>query len=83
MLLSLRKLLSLAILFTSLSFAQVDRATLSGTITDPSDAQIAAATVAVESAATGLRRETTTSATGAYQLPALPPGTYTISISKA
>ena len=83
MLLSLRKLLSLAILFTSLSFAQVDRATLSGTITDPSDAQIAAATVAVESAATGLRRETITSATGAYQLPALPPGTYTISISKA
>jgi hypothetical protein len=82
MLQSVRKALTLALVLASLSFAQVDRATLSGTITDPSGAQIDNAKVAVESAATGLRRDTLTSATGAYQLPALPPGTYTISISK-
>lgn len=61
---------------------QVDRATLSGTISDPSGASIDNAKVAVESPATGFRRDTITSATGSYQLPGLPVGVYIVSVSK-
>lgn len=37
----------------------------------------------IESSLTGYRRETVTGATGGYQLPALPPGTYTVSMAKS
>lgn len=72
----------LAFCFAALIFAQVDRATLSGTVSDPSGAKIAGAAVSVESSSTGLRRETLTSSAGAYQLPGLPVGAYTVTISK-
>lgn len=63
-------------------FAQVDRAALTGTVTDASGAVIADAVISVEAAATGFRREVTTSQVGVYQLPGLPVGVYTISVSK-
>ncbi len=63
-------------------FAQVDRATLTGTVTDASGAAMSDVTVLVEAPATGFRRETTTSAAGVYNLPGLPVGLYKVSFSK-
>ena len=65
------------------ALAQVNRATLSGSVYDPSGGKIDSAKVFVESVATGFRREALTSALGAYQLTGLPVGAYTVSISKA
>ncbi len=64
------------------AWGQVDRATLSGVLTDPSGAQVSSATVTVESSATGFRRESTSSASGAYQLPGLPVGNYTVTVAR-
>ena len=58
--------------------AQVDRAGLDGTITDPSGKVVPGVHVAAEMPETGLRRETVSSATGTYDLPELPVGVYTV-----
>ncbi|MBC7925701.1 MAG: carboxypeptidase regulatory-like domain-containing protein, partial [Bryobacteraceae bacterium] len=63
-------------------FAQVDRATLTGTVTDGSAAAIGEATVLAESSTSGLRRQASTSASGTYQIPGLPVGSYRLTISK-
>jgi hypothetical protein len=62
----------------SSSPAQVDRAGLSGTVTDPSGRVLPLAHITVVEDATGLRRETTSSAGGTYDIPELPVGVYTI-----
>ncbi len=72
----------LALLVCLEAWGQVDRATLSGVLTDPSGAQVSAATITVESPATGFRRESTSAASGAYQLPGLPVGSYTVTFAK-
>src|SRR2546421_10321374 len=63
--------------------AQVDRATLNGTVTDASGAVIPGARVALVAPATGLGRETTAGSTGGYNLTGLPIGTYNITFSHA
>ena len=77
-----KKFFTLAILTGASLFAQVDRATLVGTVTDGSGAAIDGAQIAVESAGTGSRREVVTSNSGTYQLPGLTVGTYRVTISK-
>ncbi|MBL8234379.1 MAG: carboxypeptidase regulatory-like domain-containing protein, partial [Bryobacterales bacterium] len=62
--------------------AQVDRATLTGTVTDASIASISGVAVLVEAPATGFRRETITSSAGVYNLPGLPVGVYKVTFSK-
>ncbi len=62
--------------------ALVDRASLSGTVNDPSGVRVPDAIVVVASSATGLRRETKTSTVGGYQVPGLPVGNYVVSINK-
>jgi hypothetical protein len=64
------------------AFAQVDyaTATLKGTVTDPTGAVISSATVTVANTATGLTKTTKTAADGSYQIPALPPGAYQVTI---
>src|SRR6516164_244524 len=62
--------------------AQLDYASLNGTVTDPSSALVQGARVAVVSAATGFRREVVTSAAGSYQVSGLAVGTYTVTISR-
>src|SRR5437588_8928231 len=62
--------------------AQVDRATLTGTVTDSTGAVIVGARVEAVSTGTALRRETITGVNGAYDLPGLPIGSYTVTISK-
>ena len=62
--------------------AQVDYASVNGTVTDPTSAVLPGARVAAVSSATGFRRETATSAAGTYQISGLTVGTYTITISR-
>jgi Carboxypeptidase regulatory-like domain/TonB dependent receptor len=61
-----------------ISFAQVDRSGLSGTVTDPSGRLLAQAHVTVVENATGLHRESVSDAGGNYSIPGLPVGTYTV-----
>jgi hypothetical protein len=77
------RILALLLFCSAAAFAQVDRASLNGTVTDASGAVIDNASIAVESAATGFRRETLSSSSGAYQLPGLPVGVYKVTISKS
>ena len=55
---------------------------LSGTVSDPSGAAIASATLTLKSAATGESFSTSSSPTGEYQFSLLKPGDYTLTISK-
>jgi hypothetical protein len=64
------------------AIAQVDysTATLKGTVTDPTGAVISGATVTVTNPATGITKSTKSAADGSYQVPALPPGNYQVTI---
>src|SRR5664279_2008172 len=64
-------------------FAQVDTATLRGTVKDPSGATIPGAKVSIEDAETTAVRTTVTNDAGEYTVTSLKPGTYTVSVSKA
>lgn len=70
-------------LFSTASRAQSTSASITGRITDPSKALIAAAKIAAISAGTNARYETMTNNSGEYYLANLPPGSYRIEIEKA
>lgn len=57
-------------------------AQVTGLVTDPQGDSVAAATVTLTNAATSIARRVETNATGSYSIPALPPGTYQITIEK-
>ena len=63
--------------------AQVDHASLSGTVTDSSGALVQGAKVETVSVETGLHRQTVTGSAGTYQIPGLPIGIYTVTVSQA
>jgi len=56
--------------------------TVAGTVTDPSGALVAGATVTLTDPTTSSSRTTTTNETGRYVFANVPPGTYTLSIAK-
>jgi hypothetical protein len=66
------------LLFFSSASAQVDRAGLSGTVTDSSGRVLPQVHVIAVQNSTNLRRETTSSPDGRYDIPDLPVGVYTI-----
>src|ERR1700723_2151738 len=67
-----------------LGFAQELAATLTGTVTDPSGAVVAGATVLVHSEDTGADlRTVTTSSTGNFNITNLPAGRYTVTVKNA
>jgi hypothetical protein len=66
-----------------LSLAQVDRAGVSGTVTDTSGGVLPQTHITAVDAATGLKRETVSSSTGTYDIPELPVGIYTITFEHA
>ncbi len=63
--------------------AQIERATLTGTITDPSGASVPAARVEIVSPGTGFERHVDTGNAGVYSITDLPIGTYNVTISRA
>lgn len=73
--------ISLLILSMHPIAAQTDRATLEGTITDPSGGTIARASVNVTEVATGISQMRKTNSHGYYLFPGLAVGEYTISVS--
>lgn len=58
-------------------------ATLTGTITDPSDAVIQGARVTVTNTGTGATIESVSDERGEYRIPLLPPGAYDVKVEKA
>src|SRR5579883_2316280 len=74
--------LSVAVLLCGVSaFAQTDRGTITGTISDPAGAVIAAAVVQAKNAATGAVFQVASTSTGNYTLSQLPAGDYEISVA--
>ena len=75
--------ITLALLVSSLAaFGQVDRASITGTLRDPSGAVISGGSVRVTFPATGLRREVTSNGSGAFLVPGLPIGHAVLDASK-
>jgi hypothetical protein len=62
----------------SLCAAQVDRAGLNGMVSDPSGSVLPQTHIVAVQNSTGLRRETTSSSSGSFDIPELPVGVYTI-----
>jgi Carboxypeptidase regulatory-like domain len=62
--------------------AQVDHASLSGTVKDASGAVVQGAKVETVSVETGFRRQTVTGTGGTYQIPGLPIGNYNVTVTK-
>ena len=81
----MRRIKVIALLLSSWLCAQhglaqnVSTANLRGTVKNTSGASVESATVTVRDDAHSLQRSTQTNADGAYLLPLLPPGTYTVS----
>jgi Carboxypeptidase regulatory-like domain len=73
---------ALCLLWTTNGIAQINRANLNGTVTDPSRASVPNAKVEVVERDTGFTRQTTTGASGVYSLTDLPVGTYNVTISR-
>jgi len=76
------RVLRVSLLITAFSLEAQDRASINGTITDPSGAVVESAQVALTSTLNGLQRKTTTKTDGIYQFSSLPVGTYTLSFSR-
>jgi hypothetical protein len=64
-------------------FAQTNRATLEGTVMDPSGAIISGARVKILAVETGLTQERTTNPNGQYRFPGIATGRYTVSVSNS
>ncbi|MCC6859304.1 MAG: carboxypeptidase regulatory-like domain-containing protein, partial [Bryobacterales bacterium] len=63
-------------------FGQGERATLSGTVTDATQAVVPAAAVTVRNLSTNVTSRTETTSAGLFVVPALPPGTYEVTVEK-
>src|ERR1700730_3567001 len=74
-----------AVVFVSLlavaGFAQTFRGAINGTVTDPSDAVVASASVKATNVATQVTITATTTSDGAFSFQDLPLGTYKISVT--
>src|SRR5437588_7573595 len=75
-------LLLVVMLFSVAAFAQTT-ASIKGTVTDQTGATVVGAKVIVKDAALGIERTAQTNAAGDYEVPALPPGSYSVQIQMA
>ncbi len=71
-----------SLLLTSAAIAQVDRGTITGTVTDQSGAVVPGVAITITNVATGVSNNATTSAAGVYVVPLLPPGKYRLAAEK-
>src|SRR5260221_2862932 len=72
----------LILVFAASSFAQTT-ASIQGTVSDQSGAAVVGAKVTVKNTALGSARTTQTSSICSYEVPALPPGTYSVQVQIA
>src|SRR5260221_1762589 len=72
----------LVLVFAASSFAQTT-ASIQGTVSDQRGAAVVGAKVTVKNTALGIERTPQTSSTGSYEVPALPPGTYSVQVQIA
>jgi hypothetical protein len=82
---SVARLVTLVFAVLGLSVAmlgQAESGSLSGTVRDASGAVIAGATVTAKSVANGFERTAKTGDIGQYQIPALTPGSYQVTVSE-
>ena len=77
-----RSVLALLVLSAGL-YAQDFRATLTGTVTDPSGAAVPNATVKATSTATNSIKEVKTTSDGVFTIPYLDPGEYNVEVSSS
>ena len=63
--------------------AQTVRGVLTGTVTDPSGAVVAGASVVATETRTGVKSSTVTSSSGTYRFPELPLGIYTVEVTQS
>src|SRR5262249_53117035 len=76
-----RRVVAFLLLFCTGMFAQDYRATIVGTVTDPSGSSIPNAAIKATNAATNSVTETKSSSDGLYTLPFLEPGVYRVEAS--
>src|SRR2546427_5276242 len=69
--------------FVHEGYSQTETGQITGTVFDPTRAVIPNAKVTVNSAATGLERQTTTTSAGTYAVTNLQPGRYTVTAEAA
>jgi len=62
------------------AFAQSDRGTITGTVSDPAGAVVAGAPIQARNVETSVVYESATSTTGNYTIAQLPAGTYDVSV---
>src|SRR5580704_14874650 len=63
------------------AFAQSDRGTITGTVSDPAGAVVPNAPIQAKNLGTGVEYASATSTTGNYTLLQLPPGTYQVYVT--
>jgi hypothetical protein len=61
--------------------AQLLQGSITGNVTDSSQAAVAGAKVVATEQTTNFTRDTTTNAAGTYNLPTMPPGTYNLTVT--
>jgi hypothetical protein len=71
------------VLASVIAVAQRDLGTITGTITDPQGAAVPNAKIAITSETTGVSTTVQTNEAGIYTLPAVQPGTYTVTVEAA
>ena len=77
----MQRILVLSLVSAALMTAQTDRGNITGSVTDPSGAVIAGATITVTHRATGAAKTVTTTSAGEYNIPGLTPGEYRAEVS--
>src|SRR5258706_12481189 len=75
------KLLIGVFVFAAGLFAQGERGTLNGTVSDPSGAVVVSARVTAANVETGVEYPVTTTDAGVFRISLLPPGTYRLNAS--
>ncbi len=73
----------LPLLAVSNVFGQAITATLTGTVRDPTGSVVATANVTIKNEASGDIRKTVSNGEGYYSIPAIPSGTYTLTVEMA
>src|SRR5947207_4200494 len=76
-----KKLIVAVVALVTSAFAQGERGTLNGTVTDPSGAVVVGASVKALNMATGVESDAITTDAGVFRLPYLQPGTYKLTVA--